>query len=278
MKKRNNTGKGLFTLYLFLILLLLFGCRASIQKPGPYSPSSSEVLGPGKEQALFSRLKQWEDSFENLRGLVSLDLKSPKKNANLKEVIVLQKRSGLRIETLNPLGQPTMFLVAKDKDDLLIYFPFERRLEKVSATRENLYQWAGVYLDLSQVIKILSATVPLSQSKGEKSRWIHKPKEKRYVFQIFNEGAIREEIWFEAERFLPLRALLFEDDGTVFLDVSYTLYQSVQDSLFPYSVEIVLPAEKTRVHVVYKTVKINQELPEDIFTLPIPEKTQSPEK
>jgi outer membrane lipoprotein-sorting protein len=259
-------------------MLILFGCQAAVQKTGPYSPPPAEVLGPSKEQELFSRLREWTDSFDNLKALVNLHLKSPAKKANMKEVIVLKKNSGLRIETLNLLGQPTMYLVSKDKDNLLIYFPFENKLKETRATKENLYQWAGVNLDLSQVIKILSATVPLSAGIKGKTRWIYTPQEKRYILQIFDEKTIREEVWLEAERFIPQRTLLFDEEGALFLDVSYTLYQSVQNRLFPYSMKIVLPAENTVIHIIYKSVSINQKLPDGIFTLPIPKKTKSLEK
>jgi outer membrane lipoprotein-sorting protein len=135
-----------------------------------------------------------------------------------------------------------------------------------------------VNLDLSQVIKILSATVPLSAGIKGKTRWIYTPQEKRYILQIFDEKTIREEVWLEAERFIPQRTLLFDEEGALFLDVSYTLYQSVQNRLFPYSMKIVLPAENTVIHIIYKSVSINQKLPDGIFTLPIPKKTKSLEK
>jgi len=278
LKKRSSTQEGFLVLFFSLFLLLLVGCQAAIQKTGPYSPPSGEVLGPDKEQELFSKLREREDSFDNLKGLVNLDLKSPAKKAKTKEVIVLRKNSGLRIETLNLLGQPTMYLVSEDRDNLLIYFPFENKLKKTKATKENLYQWAGVYLDLPQIIKVLSATVPLSAGTGGKKRWAYNSQEKRYILQILDGKTVREEVWLEAERFLPQRTLLFDEEGALFLDVSYALYQNVQNRLFPYSIKIVLPAENAVIHVVYKSVSINQKLPDGIFTLPIPEKTKSLEK
>ena len=105
-------------------------------------------------------------------------------------------------------------------------------------------------------------------------RGIYQSTEKRYILQFYQEDSIREEIWIEADRSVPVRTLLFDSEGGMVLDVSYGQFQAVQNYLLPFSIKVALPKEDTLIKIAYKKAFINQEVKEDVFELSIPEKAK----
>ena len=182
------------------------------------------------------------------------------------------KDLGLRMETINFFGHPTMYLVSHN-NDLSVYFPLEGKFLRTTATRKNFYRWTGVDLGQEQVIKILLGITPLT-GYSEKVRGIYRPDEGIYLLQIESKEGISEEIWIEAERFIPIRSLLFNSEGELILDVTYGRFTRVQNYLLPFTIHISLPKEDTEVKVAYQKVSINQHLPDDIFKLFIPDKAR----
>lgn len=267
MKRRDNYRRGIFVSFISFFLLFGFGCQTAIKEIGPYQPFPGEVLD--NPQPLLQKLAEREKQIDNLKAIIRFHLNAPLKKANLKEVLILKKDFGIRMETINFMGHPTMYLVSKDQD-LLVYFPFEAKFLKTRATRKNFYRWAGVNLDLSQVIRIFSGTTPLSDGLKE-IRGIYQSNEKRYVLQFYQEDTIREEVWIEADRSVPVRALLFDSEGGMVLDVSYGQFQAVGNYLLPFSIKVALPKEDTLIDIAYQKAFINRELKEDIFELSIPE-------
>jgi len=259
-----------YILPLFIIsLFLLFGCETVIQGVRPYQPFPDEILE--SPRTLVNELRKREGLLENLKAITHLTLNTPDKNLTTKEVFILKKNLALRVETINFFGHPTMYLVSNNKE-LLVYFPFEGKFLRTEATRKNLYKWTGVNLNLSQIMKILSGTVPLSIDTKQ-MRGIYTSREKRYILQIYNkEEDVLEEIWIEADRFIPARSLLFSPEGEVLLDVEYHHFKKVQDYLLPFSIKVSFPKENTDIKIVYKKVYINQKLSDDIFHLFIPKK------
>jgi outer membrane lipoprotein-sorting protein len=271
LKRRDNYRRDIFVSFIsFFLLFGLLGCQTAIKEIGPYQPFPGEVLD--NPEHLVQKLAERERQIDNLKAIIHFQLNTPLKKASLKEVLILKKDFGIRMETINFMGHPTMYLVSKDKD-LLVYFPFEAKFLRTRATRKNFYRWTGVNLDLSQVIKIFLGTTPLSDGLKE-IRGIYQSTEKRYILQFYQEDSIREEIWIEADRSVPVRTLLFDSEGGMVLDVSYGQFQAVQNYLLPFSIKVALPKEDTLIKIAYKKAFINQEVKEDVFELSIPEKAK----
>ncbi|MCH8934002.1 MAG: hypothetical protein IH923_13140, partial [Nitrospinae bacterium] len=114
------------TLKLSLLLCLLTGILAACETlppPKPIPPPTQAVTLDEISQSLTAR----QGAIHNVRSLVKTAIKTKKGNHSLKQVLLVESDTALRLDTLNVFNQTLGVLISK-RDHILLYDTGSNRL------------------------------------------------------------------------------------------------------------------------------------------------------
>lgn len=253
------------------LLSLLIGCGYLRRVPHP--PISEGVSLPGEEVAspqwILESLRERRASFQDLRALARVSITSQRGNYHVQQVVILRKDLSLRLETLGPIGQPSLYLLVQ-RDHLTLYSPYEGIFLQGKAISANIFKLTGLPLTVAEVVDLLSGSVP-SFPDSSRSTLAYQAEAGLYWLQVFWAGGRPyQRAWVGSDDLAPRGYQLYDSGGEVYLVAEYTHYTPLEGTFFPYKVRVHLPREKAYIELTYQEVSLNQGVPSSLFQLAIP--------
>lgn len=200
-----------------------------------------------------------------LKGIAKIKVESPKEKFSVKEIVITKRPQCLRLETLNPLGQPLFFIVTDGKE-LSLFSPSENKFYQGIASRKNVSLFFHVNLGLEETVSILLGKVPLIDYDAEQAECQMRGKfcvlklstRDKKLTQILKVNLSDQKV-VESETYK-------QEEGLV-LTTEYRSYERKRGISFPREIIVTLPRDETRVKIHYKEIELLSEIDPDQFRL-----------
>ncbi len=246
---------------LFTFSVILVGCGEGLRTAVvPEAPPASVLL---------SDFEARRRNLLDLTAVVEVNLKSYVENYNGEALLLLKREASLRVEPLDFFGRPLLYLAANPRR-LAAYVPRQRKYYWGRPSPEHLKLWLGVPLELSHLVAILWADLPLVE-KGANIKVHRDERDRVFELKAYSAGSLSfESLRLEMESLNPVRALLETRDGEELL-VQYSDYFRVGGVSLPGQIEVSFPREGKLLRLFYRaaSVKINRGLEDGLFELPV---------
>lgn len=248
------------------VLLLHVGCRGPLDTSSQLS--SSSILSTAAP--FWQHLKVRRATYENLKGLAQLRLRTAQGRGTLDNVVVVLERfRAVRLEGIGPFGQPVFLLVSNDQR-FSFYLPQERRVISGSTSTRQFAQLFGLALAPRMLPYVFVGDVPLL-TLPEAGALTYLTDDDLYLW----EGPDLQElwhyrIWFDPYRFLPVRFDMIASSGEVVLQVTYEDFRRLNGFTLPYRITITQPLVDHRVMWHYSDVQINMGVASALFRMRVP--------
>lgn len=289
MKSRFRLASTLLT----LPLVLLTGCLWTTRKlPVPRSPEFVQTVTP--EELVSSMNKRWAE-METLNATVQMRASVTKAEqgkatdyTSIRGHILLRKPGLLRVLGQVPVLGTRMFDMASDGKRFTLYIPSRDKaveganeLKKRSANRlENLRP--GFFFDAMMVRGLepddLYSVTGDTETVEDVSKK-HLLITPEYVLSIMRHKTGSQElapvrvVTFHRDDLLPYQQDLYDSEGNLETQVSYSRYRDFGDGMYPSMVTIKRPLEEYQVVLTVEKVVRNMPLTDDQFQIKLPEGT-----
>ncbi len=255
------------TLKLPLLLCLLTGILAAcatLPPPKPVPPPTQAVTLDEISQSLTAR----QDAIHNVRSLVKTAIKTKKGNHSLKQVLLVESDTALRLDTLSVFNQ-TLGVLISHQTQILLYDPKSNKLYRNREVWDIMIRTFGTVFDFREYVSVFSGKIPRLAALNLKDvRW--NPKTGNYqITAVDSERNHQLEIEVDTETLLPLRLVKWEDGKQVYT-VQWENYQKVEEHLFPHTITVQRPLIGDELVMKFNNPLINQGVPEDAFQLNVP--------
>ena len=289
MKKAYRRASALLT----LPLVLLSGCLWTTRRlPVPRSPAFVQTVTPAE---LVSRLDERWSAMETLNATVEIQASVLKANegkatdyTSIRGHILMRKPGLLRVLGQVPVLGTRMFDMASDGKRFTLYIPSRDKaveganeLKKRSANRlENLRP--GFFFDAMMVRGLepddLYSVTGDTETVEDVSKK-HLLITPEYVLSIMRHKTGSQElapvrvVTFHRDDLLPYQQDLYDSEGNLETQVSYSRYRDFGDGMYPSMVTIKRPLEEYQVVLTVEKVVRNMPLTDDQFQIKLPEGT-----
>lgn len=217
---------------------------------------------------ILKKIETREREIKDLKGIAKVTITNADKNHHLKEVIIVQRPSSLRMETLGLFGQPLFFLTAKD-NQLSILSMLENKFYKGKLIPKNLSIVFPLYLKSKDLFSILMGATPLIDYLDTDIGIV--PEENLYLVRFLQQGGkIRQLLWVEPVNFFIVKSEIYNSSGNLVLKVEFDKYKTINGILFPMSTSISLPSSLTTIGIDYSELEINTGINQHSFDLDVP--------
>jgi outer membrane lipoprotein-sorting protein len=253
---------------LAVFLCVLAGILSACETlPPPKPVQSPEQLLTLAE--ITRTLSARQEGIQNVKSRVKTAVKTRQNNHTLKQVLLIDGDTSLRLDTLSMFGQPVAVLIA-DQNQILLYDVKSNTQYKDAQVWDIMARMFGTVYDFREYISVLSGKIPRLDSLQLKDvQW--SPETGNYhVSGTDPERHEQVEIEVDAETLLPIR-LVTRQDGASLYAVKWENYQEVDQQMFPGVVTIQRPEREDEVIMTYNNPLINQGVPDDAFQLNLPE-------
>lgn len=254
-----------FTLPVLLCFLagILTACE-TLPPPKPIERPTEFLTLDEISQVLTAR----QNAIHNLKSMVKTRIKTRKDSHNLKQVLLIDEESSLRLDTLSLFGQPVGVLIF-DRQQVLLYDTDSNKLYRDAAVWDIMARMFGTVFDFREYISVLSGKIPrLASLTLQDLRW--SPETGNYhVLAVDTERGEQLEIEVNPESLLPVR-LVKRQDGKQMYGVQWDHYQKIEELQFPRTIILQRPLKGDEIVMKFNNPLINRGLPEDAFQLNVP--------
>jgi len=251
-----------------LLLCVLAGVLTACETlppPKPVEPPAQLLTLEAISQQLTAR----QGSIHNVKSMVKSAVKTGEKNHNLKQVLLIDGETSLRLDTLNLFSQPVGVLIA-DPTQILLYDPQSNKLYRNREVWDIMVQTFGTVFDFREYISVLSGKIPRLASLTLKDvRWDSKTGN-YHMTAVDAQRNNPLEIEVDTQKVLPLRMVKWENGKQVYA-VQWGNYQKAGGYLFPHTITVQRPLSGDELVMKFNKPLINQGVPEDTFQLNVPE-------
>jgi len=248
---------------LYCLLLLLLPCcahRKTLTVQRVYPPCSpQEILPIITDTGIPVALK----------GVAKIKWRSSDETFSVKELVSAQSPYYLRLETLNPLGQPVFYAVTNG-NEAFMFVPSEKKFYFGSASRETLSLFIPLSLGLEELVPIFLGRMPLiDYDDGLVSCEVA---DEFYILELSaKDGSMLQRLKISAGNFTVVEGGTYERGGELIISVQFGDYEMIGDVLFPKKISVFIPRDETRVIISYKQLDILPEISADEFRLTAPQ-------
>ena len=251
-------------LLLCLFAGVLTACE-TLPPPKPVEPPAQLLTLDEISQHLTTR----QEGIRNVKSRVKTAIKTREKNHNLKQVLLIDGDTSLRLDTLSLFGQPVGVLIA-DQNQILLYDTKSNRMYRDLQVWDIMTRMIGTVFDFREYISVLSGKIPrLASLQLKDIRWDSKTGN-YHIAAVDSERNEQLEIELDPETVLPVR-LVTRQEGAPLYVVQWEAYQEINQQMFPTTITIQRPQLGDEVTMIFDSPLINQEVPEDDFQLNVPE-------
>ena len=248
------------------LLLSALGGSACQTAPEAVPPHFSQKTISA--QVLYDRLNQRQNHIRDLKSLVKTQVSTPHREQSFRQVLLLETRGRLRLDTLNPFNQPVSIFILNGKNTWLFDLQ-KNRLYTGLEVWNMMYDTLGTVFDFGEYLRVFSGAIPRLEHLRWKSARLDAAKT-HYVLE--GEDPERQEtvrLRLDASRLLPA-SLQKWSRGRPLYSAAWSDYAPVDGHPFPHSVAVARPAQKDRVTLHYSDPVINRGLAPDVFAPALP--------
>ena len=209
-------------------------------------------------------LVQRDQTFQSLRSLASVHYRGPEGNQGFREAVLIQRPDKARLETLTLLG--AILIVTVNADQIAGFHPREGLYLRGKSSKENLFRYTGIPLDLRDMTHLLIGLPPVMNS----SDW---QLSGSALYRELN-GQGKEIVVFDLTRELPIRWYRLASDGSPELSAAFENFSSTPAGLFPSKITLEAADQKRSLEIVYQEPEINVEIAPSLFVQEKPANAQ----
>ena len=249
----------------FLVRLAILCCFiftlpycTHLKRPAPIS-----VYQTCFPHQILSMIKE-NDTPAGLKGIARFKVESQDEKFSVKELVIAKQPGCLRLETLNPLGQPGFFAVTDGKE-LFLFSPSENKFYHGMASPENMSVLIPLNLRLEEIVSILLGKVSLIDYDTDQAEC--QAEGDFYVLRLFTkDGRLKQVLKISLSGQKVVESKTYEEEALI-LAVKYGHYESMEGELFPKDISISMPHDKTKVNVRYNKIEFFSEINSAAFRL-----------
>jgi outer membrane lipoprotein-sorting protein len=210
-----------------------------------------------------------QNSILNVKSMVKSAIRARENNHNLKQVLLVDGETSLRLDTLSLFNQPVGVLIS-DPTQILLYDPKSNKLYRNKEVWDIMLRMFGTVFDFREYISVFSGKIPrLASLNLQDVRW--DPQTGNYhITAVDSERNDQLEIEVEPKTILPLQLVKWENGKQAYV-VRWDNYQKVEEHLFPHTITVQRPLMGDELVMKFNSPLINQGVPEDTFQLSVPE-------
>ena len=250
-----------------LLLCFLAGVLTACETlppPRPVEPPAQSLT----LDEIFQQLTTRQDGIHNVKSMVKSAIKTRENNHNLKQVLLIDGETSLRLDTLSLFGQPVGVLIS-DQTQILLYDTKSNKLYRNREVWDIMMRTFGTVFDFREYISVFSGKIPRLASLNLKGvRW--SPQTGNYhITAVDSERNDPLEIEVDTKTILPVRLVKWKDGKRVYT-VQWEDYQKTEGHLFPHTITVQRPLLGDELVMKFNNPLINQGVPEDAFQLNVP--------
>jgi len=238
----------------------LIGCATTLfrEKYGPFVEKDSAQI---REQLKLRTLK-----LETISGLAKITIKGPHDTRNITEIILIDKNGNMRFESLNPFGQPSVFIV-RNESQVIMYDSIKNRYIKGGNDLNVLSISTGINMSMDDIRRVIAQDF-FSSPDYSMGPLTHNREKGESGFTI-SDTMGRKEVIID-NRYLPLSVYVYKKNGVIAYNVSYDSYRPVGEALFPTVMNVEFPRQNIRVTIKFEEIFLNEKIGKDKFIFRIP--------
>lgn len=258
-----------FLLLAFCFLLLSSGCA---YKKGGVTALPTEYPEVSDDTIVNSLI--WRNKrIKNLKGIANIHLVSNNIIQKVKEVIIVDENSHIRLESLNIMGQPSLIMVS-DESVLTIYNIDENKFYRGAASPEIISKMTGIYMSPADIADLLTGRQFIENHPA--AGLSHTDKNGLHILKTkLGEDKFYDEIWIEPVNLSPVTAKRYDDSGRIVRTVTFSDYRKIGDYLFPFKIGTVIPSQGLSITIEYIKVELNEGIENSIFSLDLPDDAEA---
>jgi outer membrane lipoprotein-sorting protein len=204
-----------------------------------------------------------------LKGIAKVKVRSSDKSFSVKEFISAQGPYSLRLETLNPLGQPVFYAVT-DGEEVFIFNPSEKKFYFGSASLETVSLFIPLSLSIEELVPIVLGRMPLIDYDDEQVSC--KEVDGFYSLQLSaKDGSVVQLLKISVDNLAVVESATYEPGGALVRSLQFGDHEKIGDVLFPKRISVFMPHDETRVVIRYKKLEILPEISAHEFRLTAPQ-------
>jgi outer membrane lipoprotein-sorting protein len=253
-----------FPVFLCLLTGILAACE-TLPPPKPIPPPARAVTLDEISQSLAAR----QDAIHNVRSLVKTAIKTKKNNHSLKQVLLVEGDTALRLDTLSAFNQ-TLGVLISEGDRILLYDTDSNRLYHSAEVWDIMTRTFGTVFDFREYIGVFSGKIPrLAALTLQDVRW----NSKTGAYDVSTLDPQRNEqlkIGVDPKTLLPVRLVKWKDRQLQYVVLWEDYQETPGQPPFPHVITVQRPLRGDEVIIKFKNPLINQGLPEDAFKLNLP--------
>lgn len=249
-----------------LIIQFLSGC-AHKKAVAKYHPLDADTI--------IKSIKERNKNIRDLRGIANIQIISNNLNQRIREAIVINGNSLIRLELLNIIGQPSLIMVS-DSKTITIYNVSENSYYHGDASPETIEKITGVYMTPPDIINLITGRQIADNFKITDLSFKNESRQYMLKAQSVDDG-IYEEIWLDSVNLSATEVKRFDDKGMAISFTSFSDYRKVGSHFFPFRIKILIPLRGLSMSIEYAYVDLNSGVEESLFDLIIPEDAEAVE-
>jgi hypothetical protein len=243
--------------FLTISLVAAWGCSIT---PQIVPPAPSVLKQPPIEgwtaNKLVQILSQRNKQFHSLRTLAKVNYRGPEGRQGFQEAVLIERPDRLRLETLSGLG--AILIVTANANQIAGFHPREGIFVRGQASKENLFRYTRIPLELEQITGLLLGLPPAVNVSdwqiGGNSLY-------REI-----EGKGKEIISFDPAREIPVRWYRLGPDGNPVLSAAFEDFASTPAGFFPLKISVEGAAPQRAVEITYQEPELNASIPAELFS------------
>ena len=248
---------------LYFLAGVLTACE-TLPPPKPVEPPAQLLT----LDEISRQLTEQQNGIHNVKSMVKSAIKTRENNHNLKQVLLIDGESSLRLDTLNLFSQPVGVLIS-DQTQILLYDTKSNKLYRNREVWDIMMRTFGTVFDFREYVSVFSGKIPrLASLRLNEVRWNSKTGNYR-ITAADSESNSPLEIEVDPTTVLPVRFVKWREGKQVYV-VQWDDYQMAEGHLFPHTITVQRPEMGDEVVMKFNNPLINQGVPEDTFQLNIP--------
>ena len=248
---------------LYFLAGVLTACQ-TLPHPRPVEPPGQFLTLDEISQQLTDR----QNGIQNVKSMVKSAIRTRENNHNLKQVLLIDGESSLRLDTLNLFSQPVGVLIS-DRTQILLYDTKSNKLYRNREVWDIMIRTFGTVFDFREYVSVFSGKIPrLASLNLNGVRW--DPKSGNYqITAVDSESNDPSEIEVDPKTVLPVRFVKWKEGKQVYV-VQWEDYQMAEGHWFPHAITVQRPLVGDEVVMKFNNPLVNQGIPEDAFQLDVP--------
>jgi len=208
-----------------------------------------------------NRLIGRNEKLKSLRSLAQISYRAGSKKGGFQGVIVVDRPERLRLEAIAMFG--TALIVTADASAVTGFHPRENRFYRGESSKENLFRYTQVLLDLEELSALLLGMPPVAPgAPWEITRNIAQRR--------LRDGSL-DIVELNDQTGIPVRWERFARNGQIQFSAAFQELAKTAVGLFPLKISFAAPALGRLFEVRYDEPEINAVLSDSLFVQSMPD-------